>query len=428
MKRFLVVFVLFLMIFSFAFGEQMFPNAQLNVAREFMAYLSNGNFSTAEENFAPQMAEALPTQKLEALWETLENKAGKFVQIVNMKAIKSGNYVVVVANTKFQNAYLEFKIVLNNSLQIAGLWVSPGKAPEYTLPGYVNLSKFTVKEITIGKKWKLPAELTIPKGKGPFPAVVLVPGSGPSSMNEKIGPNQPFKDIAYGLSSDGIAVLRYDKRAYVYGMKATPITVENMYLEDASKAVKLMENEPFASKVFVLGHSLGGYLAPEIVKENPKVSGIIMLAAPARPLAKLMIDQLEYILKLSPSSAQKIQKVLNKVKLIEKHQLKGDEFVMGAPASYYYELEKYAPIAILRTLHKPVLICQGGKDYQVTSKDFNMFKKAFEYNSLFTFKWYPNLSHIFTTVEGIPSPLNYETAEHVSQKVIQDLANWIKSH
>ena len=428
MKKSILLLSFVLVLLSLTVIAGTYPDTYYANAKTFMGYLSSENFSAAQEMFNQQMKKDLPLQKLETLWNTVKAQAGEFSGIEKMGIAKSGEYIVVVVNVKFQHAYLDFKLVFDSSLKIAGLWITQAKTPKYELPSYVDLSAFTVKKIEIGQKWKLPAELTIPKGKGPFPAVVLIPGSGPSDMNETIGVNEPFKDIAYGLSTMGIAVLRYDKRAHVYAKEIKDINVQNIYLQDASYAIEYMLKEPNVSKVFVLGHSLGAYLLPEIAKENPQVAGLIMLAPPARDLAHVMVDQLEYILKLSPNSADEIEKILDKLKLIEEHKLNANEFVMGAPASYYYELEKYDPISILKTLSKPVLICQGGKDYQVTAKDYNMFKNAFQSNSLFTFKWYPNLSHIFTPVSGVPSPANYQTASNVSQEVIEELADWIQRH
>ncbi len=426
---FVVLFVSILFsLISFTAMAQNYPNAYFTKAKAFMGYLSSGNFFEAQKMFNSQVKDVLPPQKLKAIWNSIEMQAGKFIKIENLNAQKSEGYVIVIATTEFQKEYLNVKMVFDDNLKMAGLWFLKANVQKYKLPSYVDTSKFTVEKVEIGKKWKLPAELTIPKGKGPFTAIVMIGGSGPSDMNETIGKNEPFKDIAYALSTMGFVVLRYDKRSYVYGkeMKAKDITVQNIYLQDASYAVNYLKDKPFVNKIFLLGHSLGAYLLPEIAKENPSVAGLIMLAPPARPLAKVMEDQLKYISKLSPSSATEINGLIKKMELLQEHKLPSDEFVLGAPASYYYKLEKYDPMEILKTINKPVLICKGEKDYQVSMKDFEMFKEVFGKDPLFTFKLYPNLSHIFTLVTGTPSPLNYQKAENVSREVVEDISRWIK--
>ncbi|MDZ7606573.1 MAG: hypothetical protein U5K79_13515 [Cyclobacteriaceae bacterium] len=67
--------------------------------------------------------------------------------------------------------------------------------------------------------------MTLPKGKNSFPIVLFVHGSGPNDRDETIGPNKPFRDIAYGLAEKGIASLRYDKRTFVYGIRHFAILI-----------------------------------------------------------------------------------------------------------------------------------------------------------------------------------------------------------
>ncbi len=281
---------------------------------------------------------------------------------------------------------------------------------------------------------KVPAEITIPQGKGPFPAVILISGSGPEDMNESIGPNRPFEDIAYGLSSMSIVVLRYDKSTYVYPKDfqdgKISVNLENEYFKDAIDGINFLKNQNYVGKIFILGHSEGGYLAPEIAKISGDMSGIIMLAAPARSLQDLEIDQLEYLISLSRNATEisVMKSVIAQLKGINDHALKNSDMVMGAPASYYYELGKYNPVDILKTLDMPVIIMQGGKDYQVTKKDFDIFKSTFGKDENYTFKWYPDLYHLFIKWDGTPSPDEYLVEGHVSVDVIDEISTWIKNN
>lgn len=156
---------------------------------------------------------------------------------------------------------------------------------------------------------ELPGILTMPKGEGPFPAVVLLQGSGPSDKDETVGSLKPFRDIAEGLAAQGIAVYRFDKRTYVYGIELATkkdITLKDEYLEDAVNAVRLLAEQDRidSDQIFVLGHSLGGNAIPAIARElkqaQVKACGFIMMAASPRSLDVLMREQYDYLYSLLP--------------------------------------------------------------------------------------------------------------------------------
>ena len=119
---------------------------------------------------------------------------------------------------------------------------------------------------------ELPGTLTVPKGEGPFPAVILLQGSGPSDRDETIGGLKPFRDIAEGLAEQGVAVYRFDKRTYAYGAELSvkkDISLADEYLEDAVNAVQLLAKQEKIdpARIWVLGHSLGGTAVPAIARE-----------------------------------------------------------------------------------------------------------------------------------------------------------------
>ncbi len=427
MKRFVFAFLLL------SFPIMIFANDNLQIAKEFIMNLSTGNFKMAESMYDEAMMAALPLEKTEAIWNQIESQAGKFQSIQGVSISKVQNYTVFVFTVSFSKALLDITVTIDQNSKVAGLFFKPTTST-YSIPPYVDQSKFTVEKITIGNNLKVPAEITIPKGKGPFPAVILIPGSGPENMNESIGPNRPFEDIAYGLSTNGIVVLRYDKSTYVYSKEfqsgKIPVNLENEYFKTALDGIDFLKNQNYVSKIFVLGHSEGGYLAPAIAKMSGDISGIIMLAAPARNLQDVTIDQLEYLISLSRSATEiaTMKSIVAQLEDINKGTLKGSDIVMGAPVSYYYELEKYNPVDILKILDIPTLIMQGGKDYQVTKKDFDIFKAAFSQNKNYTFKWYPYLYHLFIKWDGTPSPDEYLVEGHVDIGIIDEISKWIKSN
>jgi len=137
----------------------------------------------------------------------------------------------------------------------------------------------------------------------------LVHGSGPNDKDESIGPNKIFRDLAWGLASQGICVLRYDKMTFKYGKQLTPEMVEKMtvkeeVIDDALIALKLISktNDIDTKRIFLLGHSLGATVAPRIGLQDPDLAGLIIMAGLTRSLEDTLLDQYTYIYNLTERS------------------------------------------------------------------------------------------------------------------------------
>jgi dienelactone hydrolase len=288
--------------------------------------------------------------------------------------------------------------------------------------------------------FKLPGILTAPKAAESYPVVILVHGSGPSDKDATIGLNKPFKDIADNLAKQGIGVVRYDKRAMKYPKKLTSIkdfTVYDETIDDVVYAYNYISNndEVKASDIYILGHSMGGYLIPRIAQELLDASGYIVLAGNARPLEDLIAQQIPYLINLDGTVTKEEQQqldyyndVVNNIKSINLLSNYTLQDLGGASKSYWLDLKDYNPIALAKNITKPMLFLQGTRDYQVTIEDFNLWKSELESNSNITFKLYDNLNHLFMKGEGASSPQEYYTASHVEQVVIDDISKWIKNN
>lgn len=413
-----------------------------SAAKDFVNLLVRGDYSAAERNFDNTVASALPVEKLEQTWTSLVGQVGSFKKQVGTRKEKVRQYDVVFVTCEFANSALDIKVVFNNTGQISGLFFVPVQpSTAYEPPAYVKPKSFHEKEVTVGSgQWSLPGTLTIPTGKGPFPVVVLVHGSGPNDRDETIGPNKPFRDLAFGLASHGIAVLRYEKRTKMYATKLVSmtdsLTVKEETIDDALAAVKVLRKTPGINpqRIFLLGHSLGGMLIPRIGMRDNTIAGFIILAGTTRPLEDVILEQMIYIFSLdttdSANKKTQLEEVKRQVALVKDPALSistpSTALPLNAPAKYWLDLRGYNPAEMAQSLKQPMLILQGERDYQVTMKDFRIWKDSLSRNQWVEFKTYPNLNHLFIEGEGKGTPAEYQATGHVSGAVVTDIARWIQ--
>lgn len=334
-------------------------------------------------------------------------------------------YTVVTITVHWPAAALNFIVSWDKDGKIGGTFFRPAPPPSYDPASYSHPDAFTARDVTIGDdEWKLPGVLTIPKGKGPFPAVVLVHGSGPNDRDESVGGVRVFRDLAEGLSSRGIAVLRYDKRTKVHPDKWTAdpnLTMTDETVVDALRALAVARAQPEVDpkRVFVLGHSQGGYMAPRIMQADSKLAGAILMAGSARPLEDVILDQNEYAAQLKGTLTEAERAQLEALR-------RNPRLALSAlPSKYVEDLKDYHPVDVAKSLKIPMLILQGERDFQVTMKDFAMWKSGLGDRKDVTLKSYPKLNHLFVAGEGRSTLEEYGKSGHVDAEVIDDIVSWI---
>ncbi len=406
-------------------------------AREIVDWLLRGEYEQVHSALAGEAKLRLTLDTLREQVGSALKQLGKPEAVGQPELRKSGTFDVAVVPVKFAAVGINIVVTLDAQGGVRGLFLRPQEVP-WKRPSYSNPETFLEREVTVGEsEWKLPGTLTLPKGSGPWPGVVLVHGSGPQDRDQTVGGHKVFKDLAEGLATRGVAVLRYEKRTRHYAARMAALqelTVQQETVEDAVKAAELLRALPEIdpTRVFVLGHSLGGYLAPRILRQAPWIAGVILMAANTRPLATLIVEQAEYIASLDPANeaarrqAEKLKEMAAQIQSIEegKSELRG---AMGMPASYIRDLKGYDPAAEMSKLQTPALILQGERDYQVRMVDFNRWKETLKGRADVSLKSYPTLNHLFAAGEGKSSPAEYQKPGHVDQQVIEDIAAWIRS-
>jgi dienelactone hydrolase len=383
------------------------------------------DFSGATAHFSARMKAALSPATLEAAWSQTYAAQGPLLswKILDRQNLPGGDEVSVQLTFQSSTA-ISTLAVASQTGEIGSLFfkLAHSNAP-VTAPPYAEQAKFHSEDVTVGR-YKLPGTLTIPNGKGPFPAVILVHGSGPNDRNETIGANHPFADIADGLSSQGIAVLRYDKRTLMHS--AMVATVEDEVIDDAVAAVQLLRARPdvLGDRIFVVGHSLGAVLAPEIAKKAWPVAGIVLLAPSGRKLPQIIVQQARFLGQASPAQLAELERQADE---LSAHKMPPSETFLGATASYFYDLDARDEVAIARSLDVPILILHGGRDYQVIEEDIRIWQNGLKGDAKVQVETFPSLNHLFIAGEGKPGPAEYDTPGHVDRAVIGTIASFIEN-
>ena len=342
-----------------------------------------------------------------------EKMFGKFISKGEWKTDSAQGITIYYSDVEFERYNLRFLVAFDADGALNTIRLVPAPAVSTARPVAYDKTKMDERDITLGADgYKLPGTLTLPKrAVGPdacrVPCVILVHGSGPHDRDETIGPNKPFRDLAWGLAARGIATLRYEKRTKVYGAACVPEGREMDYdtecVDDVVETVRWAKAQPdvAADSVYVLGHSLGATLAPRIAKRADGVAGIVLVAALARPLEDAVVEQTAYVSSLTDASGvagQQIEDIKRQADNIKK--LGTPEFddkiplLLGIPRSYWAFANVYKPVEVAAGLALPMLILQGERDYQVTMEDFGLWRLGLLRNKNAFFKSYPKLNHL----------------------------------
>jgi dienelactone hydrolase len=401
--------------------------------RSLISAASRGDFELASRDFGSVMKRALSPAKFGETWQAVEQKVGPWRSIERLDLKREQGFWVSLATSRFEHGRLVVRVVYDARNEIAGLFFQDPPVA-WSAPPYANRQAFEERPVTVGTAPALSGTLTVPKGTGPFPAVVLVHGSGPNDQDESVGAVKVFKDLAWGLASNGIAVLRYTKRS-----RQSPgiATQKEEVLDAAHDAVELLRHTDGidASRIFLVGHSQGGGLAPRIAKGNPSLAGIVVLAGNTRSLQDSLMDQFTYFASLHPENtelAAKVDAVRRFKQVVEDPALRADQDVEvptggSVKGAYFLDARGYDAPSVAETLSCKMFILQGDRDYQVTMKDFDGWKRALAHKDGALLRIYPSLNHLFVSGAGTPSPSEYERPGHVDGTVVHDIAAWISA-
>ncbi|SDQ52483.1 hypothetical protein SAMN05421664_1913 [Chryseobacterium soldanellicola] len=415
MKKILNLFLILASLFLFA-------QERKDIGSQFIkTLLIDKNAEKAHTFFDASVAAQVPVGELKLLPEQLEGQLGKLKNILEINNENDSYYYY----SEFEKSKLDIQITFSGENKIIGFFFVPHKIFDKA----DDKTALKIKSDDI----ELKGTLLQPKQNDQKKLVIFVHGSGPQDRDETIGENKPFKDIAEYLLSNGISSYRYDKRTYSNPETFNDeSTAEQETINDAVNVANYFKNnEQFKEyQITVLGHSQGAYLMPKIA-EKAQVSKYIFMAGNARPLQDVIVDQFNYIHTIDPTkiSNEELQNMKKQVDFLQSKKFNLDspksELPLGLSASYWKYLIDYKPLEAVKSIKSPMFFAQGGRDYQVTEKDFALWKNQLKNNKAAAFKFYPSLNHLFIKGTEQPSPKDYEIKGNVDEEFLKDLVQFI---
>jgi uncharacterized protein len=387
--------------------------------------------------FSANLRAQLTPVRLEETWETLLRQVGGEPTEVGPGGFElAGGHAIGTVDLAFPRARLQMRVSYDREGRIDGLFFVPAPPAVSPPPPYADPQRYRERDLRIEGEWELPATLTLPAGDGPFPAVVLVHGSGPQDRDQTTGSLRPFRDLATGLASQGIAVLRYEKRTRTHGARMARLgdfTVREETVEDAVAAVRLVAGLPEidGGRVVVVGHSQGGALIPRIAAAAPEAAGFVALAAPARPFPRVLEEQLRYLLDLGATGEERVEleKLAEQTRRLADATLEtpASHLPFGLSPGYWLDLRDFTPATEAARLDRPLLVVHAGRDYQVGAADLAAWRGALQGRPRATVVVYPELNHLLVAGEGMATPAEYQEPGYVAQRVVDDLAAWVRA-
>jgi fermentation-respiration switch protein FrsA (DUF1100 family) len=300
---------------------------------------------------------------------------------------------------------------------------------------------------------ELAATLTIPQGKGPFPAVVLITGSGPQDRDEALFGHRPFLVLSDYLTRKGIAVLRADDRGVAKSTGNFALATTADFATDTEAGIAYLKTRPEIDvhKIGLIGHSEGGAIAPMVAARNRDVAFIVMMAGTGVPGDAVIAEQTKLRLEANGVSSAEAEKqgateleiltlvkqekdpIAAEKKLHEKlsgqvtdAQLGATIQTLNSPWMRYFI--SFDPATALAKVSCPVLALNGSKDVQVSpSQNLPAIRKALEAggNKHFEIAELLGLNHLFQTTKT-GSPNEYAQIEETIAPVALDkIASWI---
>lgn len=417
------------------------------VAREFAASVGEGDPADAadllSETGTEEAVESFPEEfqqgELDAEAALREYHRGLYGQYGDFEGVET-----VAAEADCAIVELGFE----DGAQTLELGVEDGSVADlcfptsYAPPLYADCNAFAERDVTVdADDATLNGNLAVPEGDGPFPGVVLVHGAGIHDPDGTVGATKILRDFAWGLATDGVAVLRYEKRLRDHDVPDEAFTLDNVVVDDAVAAVdELAAADAVAEDaLFVAGHSQGGMAAPRVAERHGNVAGVVNLDGPADPVFDPEdVDILKYEFEpdgdLDEEQAAQLEAQKEAARRIAAGDYEVDETLWSRPGAWHDSVADYDPREALRRADCPVF---AAKPYRVDEdrqpelaewarQGYEAWRDA-DLPSGSRTERYEGLGHYFQEGYAPSSMLSLYFGGNAAEFVVHDVAEWVET-
>ncbi|RMI33262.1 alpha/beta hydrolase [Nocardia stercoris] len=404
------------------------------VATEVVELLRAERFDELTRRFAPPLREAAAAPVVAAAWRAELARVGAITGVVAPRTEPiGGGQVRAIVDLDAQRGGLAVRMAVDAAGTLHGFRLA---APEsgWVAPEYVHPKRFTEHAVTVGSgELAVGGTVSVPRGRGPHPAVVLL-ASGPADRDATVGPNKPFKDLAWGLASRGVAVLRFDKVTFTHPRIADDpaFTMAEEFIPHGLAALEILRRTPGidSQRLYLLGHSAGS--APRVAIAAPAAAGVILLSVATAPLPRSAVRVARHLATTEPQFATPalVDTIIRQAAVVESPGLEtatAADLLFGWSPAYWRDRLDYDAVAATAALHCPALVLQGERDYQVTvADDFPAWRTGLAGRPHTTLRTYPGVDHMYFSGSGPSTAAGYQVPAHFAGEVAADIADWIR--
>jgi pimeloyl-ACP methyl ester carboxylesterase len=311
---------------------------------------------------------------------------------------------------------------------------------EYSPPAYADRDAFEERDVTVDAGGvELDGVLAVPDGEGPFPGVVLVHGAGLHGPDGTAGEAKILRDFAWGLASEGIAVLRYEKRLNDREVDPENHTLDTVVVDDALAAL----DELAASRavdpdsLFVAGHSQGGMAAPRIADRHGGVAGVVSLDGPhTTEMDPEDVRYIRYFLEpdgdLDEEQEAIVEEQRETMERIVAGDYERDEYLRDKPGAWWDSVDDYDPGAVAESLDAPVFALKTGRADPETQPEIAEMHEEMvagwrdlDLGAGSRVERYDGLGHYFQTGFEPSTMTHLHFADNAAEHAVFDVADWV---